>query len=1048
MSKDLDSTLELRAELEALRRRVAELEASLAQAGPLAVNQELEAILDSISDGLLVMDREWRYTYFSETAARIIHVRREDMLGRVVWDLFPHARGTKFYEYYHRAVETGEVQQFTEHYPEPLDQWLECRCYPSAEGLTVYFRDVTERIRAEQHAAELARKLDAALMAGEVATFEWSVPDDLVWGDRNFARMFGIEALEAERAPIGRYLEAIHPDDRRGVVERLQQTVETGAPYEAEYRVLVGEQVRWVVARGTGERDATGRVVRFPGAIVDITARKRVELALRESEERFRSVVENMSEGLMLFDAQANLVFQNAASLRIHGFDTLEDGRIEHDALAATWLAWDESGRAIGFDEWPVSRVFRHERFQNQVLRVVRPDTGREFVASYNGSPIYDAEGTLTLGFITLRDITEQVRATDALQRSERRLRAFFESDLMGAIYWTTDGRITGANDTFLRMIGYTRDDLASGRIAWAAMTPPEYEAVDRRALDELRRTGVDRPYEKEFIRKDGTRVPTLVGAAMVDDTFHDGVAFALDLTEKWRAEQNLRDRERELRQTSAVLNAINASMPVLVVVKDLESRVVLANPAMLALVGRPDAEVYGRTDVDWFGAEIGGSMVATDRRVIETGESLTVEELTPDGRTWLSTKTPWRDERGLVQGVVAVSHDITERKQSERAMADARHIAEEANRQKDDFLAMLGHELRNPLAPIRTATALLRHIGPSDPALQRARDVIDRQVSHMTRLIDDLLDVSRVARGKVTLRKEPFDLTGIVQAVVEDHRPLFEANGVSVSFIAPAAPVQAFGDSARVAQIVSNLVVNANKFTNRGGSVAVEVRPVEDHEVEIRVRDTGIGMEPAMQQALFEPFAQADRSLARSGGGLGLGLALVKGLTELHGGSVTARSEGPGTGAEFVVSLPIVIRATASDAARAPAASGAVLQRRILVVEDNVDAAEMLQQLLEADGHLVAVAHSGERGLDAARVQQPHVVICDIGLPGGMNGYDVARALRAAPHQPRPLLIALSGYGQEEDKQRALEAGFDWHLTKPVDPEVLRRRLEGRDGR
>jgi PAS domain S-box-containing protein len=378
-------------------------------------------------------------------------------------------------------------------------------------------------------------------------------------------------------------------------------------------------------------------------------------------------------------------------------------------------------------------------------------------------------------------------------------------------------------------------------------------------------------------------------------------------------------------------------------------------------------------------------------------------------------------------------------RKQAEVALAAAKTAAEEANRQKDYFLAVLGHELRNPLAPIRNAIALMKRLGPPEPALQRSRDMIDRQVTHMTRLIDDLLDVSRIANGKITLRKEEVDLTQLVQAAVEDHRPLLEGNGLHVDFRAPEQSLWVYGDAARITQIVGNLLQNANKFTNRGGRVTVSVGKDTDGAAIVTVTDTGIGMDAATLKRIFEPFTQVDSSIDRSRGGLGLGLALAQGLVKLHGGEICADSVGLGKGAQFVFTLPsIVHKQTVAKPASSPRA---IRAQRILVIEDNQDAAETLKMLLELSGHAVAVAHSGTEGVEQARRHKPEVVLCDVGLPG-MNGYEVARALRADPELRSAYLIAMTGYGQDEDKRQALEAGFDHHITKPTDFEALERLL------
>jgi CheY-like chemotaxis protein len=384
---------------------------------------------------------------------------------------------------------------------------------------------------------------------------------------------------------------------------------------------------------------------------------------------------------------------------------------------------------------------------------------------------------------------------------------------------------------------------------------------------------------------------------------------------------------------------------------------------------------------------------------------------------------------------------DVTERRRAADTLEAAKTAAEESNRQKDHFLAVLGHELRNPLAPIGNAVALLKRLGPPEPGSQRLHDMIERQVAHMTRLIDDLLDVSRISMGKIALRREELDLTEVVQRAVEDHRSLLDAHGLALRFAAPGESVGILGDGARITQVVGNLLVNACKFTDRGGCVDVSVEAAGGRQAVIRVRDTGIGIDRETLRVLFEPFAQADRSMHRSGGGLGLGLALVKGLVELHGGHVQANSAGTGLGAEFVVSLPGVVRRASADDAGSGGDGRASRPQRILIVEDNDDAAESLKLLLELSGHAVEVAHSGPEGLEKARLHKPEVVLCDIGLPG-MNGYEVATAIRKIGELGSVFLVAMTGYGLDEDRQRALAAGFDRHLTKPADPSVLERLL------
>jgi signal transduction histidine kinase/CheY-like chemotaxis protein len=397
--------------------------------------------------------------------------------------------------------------------------------------------------------------------------------------------------------------------------------------------------------------------------------------------------------------------------------------------------------------------------------------------------------------------------------------------------------------------------------------------------------------------------------------------------------------------------------------------------------------------------------------------------------------------------GLVAWNATVLSRVDGERERAEAalrRHAAElaEADRRKDQFLAMLAHELRNPLAPIRNAVQLMQQLGPAEPPLVRVREVIARQVAHQARLLDDLLDVSRISRGKIQLRREPLEFARLVGDVVEDHRRVLETAGLTVYLELPEERVWMEGDPTRLAQVVGNLLGNAAKFTEPGGQVRVRLVAEPDSQTAVlSVRDSGIGIEPTLLLHVFELFTQAEQGLDRSRGGLGLGLALVKGLVEQHGGSVWAHSEGPGQGADFNVLLPTLAAPPAMVAApsAAPLATGPI---RALVVEDNRDAAETLRDLLELAGCTVALAYSGPQALAIAPEFRPEVVLCDLGLPG-MSGYEVGAKLRQHPASARAQLIAVSGYGQAEDRERSQAAGFDLHLVKPVDPSELLRILE-----
>lgn len=379
------------------------------------------------------------------------------------------------------------------------------------------------------------------------------------------------------------------------------------------------------------------------------------------------------------------------------------------------------------------------------------------------------------------------------------------------------------------------------------------------------------------------------------------------------------------------------------------------------------------------------------------------------------------------------------------RARADAQtaqSALQEANRRKDDFLAVLAHELRNPLAPIRNAVELIRR-DPESPALiTRASSVIDRQVEHMARMVDDLLDDSRITRGKVVLREMQLDLVAVVRGTIEDHRALFEANDLELVSDLPNDPIPTVGDETRLAQVVGSLLTNAAKFSDLGGRVQVTLQN-KDGRAFLSVKDSGVGVPPELLGQMFEPFAQDQQTLARTRGGLGLGLALVKGFVELHGGKVRAVSAGRGKGTEVTIELPI---RGAPKPEEPKMITAKPRPKRVLIIEDNADAAETLGMFLEMLEHEVKIAGDGETGLELAANFNPDLILCDVGLPGQLDGYGVAQELRKNSSLSGTYLVALTGYGKDEDRSKALEAGFDLHLTKPVSPKVIEGLLSQLD--
>jgi len=481
------------------------------------------------------------------------------------------------------------------------------------------------------------------------------------------------------------------------------------------------------------------------------------------------------------------------------------------------------------------------------------------------------------------------------------------------------------------------------------------------------------------------------------------------------------------------------------VVVTDAQGRVTLLNPVAQALTG-------------WSAEALGQPLEAVFRIVNETTRK-TVENpvsqvirlgaivglanhtvlIAKDGTELAidDSGAPIRDARGRIVGVVLVFRDITQRRGSERALEDA-------DRRKDEFLAMLAHELRNPLAPIRNAAHTLALLGTGDDRVRWVSGVIERQVGLMTRLVDDLLDVSRITSGKITLQRTTVSVREVLAQSVETARPLAESRGQALEVDVPEDAGWVDGDPARLAQAVGNLLDNAIKYTDDGGRIGLRAR-VEAHEVVIVVEDSGVGVDPELLPHVFDLFIQADRSLERKQGGLGLGLTLVRRLVEMHGGHVEAASAGPGLGSAFTIRLPCLAAEVAEPVAAAEPAEAAPAgpARRILVVDDQQDSTDSLALFLRLRGHEVRTAHDGPSALDEIEHYRPEVVFLDLGLPG-MSGYDVARRVRMKTDLGPLRLVALTGYGTDADRQKTRDAGFDVHLAKPVDPRAVDELLAG----
>ena len=537
-------------------------------------------------------------------------------------------------------------------------------------------------------------------------------------------------------------------------------------------------------------------------------------------------------------------------------------------------------------------------------------------------------------------------------------------------------------------------------------------------------------------IRKDGTRfwADVVITALRSPQGRLTGfLKITRDLTERRRHEETLRESEERFRLL------VNSVKEYAIFMLDADGCVASWNLGAERIIGYTAAEIIGRSVACLYPAEAAerGSPERDLATVVaHGGMEINGRRVRKDGtRFWANVVIcSVHDLDGKLRGFAQVTRDLTERKQFKEL--------EESQQRTHEFLAMLSHELRNPLAPLKTSVDIMRLREMSDPVLIRARDVIDRQVQHLTHIIDELLDVSRITSGRIRLTSEALDLQGVVLRAVETARPLFDSKSHTLEIEAPTSHVWVRGDLTRLTQVFVNLLNNAAKYTPDRGRIEVAIRST-DKSAAVHIRDNGIGIAAELLPRMFDLFTQGDRPLDRTDGGLGVGLALVHRLVSLHGGVVKAFSEGIGRGSELVVTLPQYCQEISMPVASdPPPPEPQQKRRRLMVIDDNKDAAESMSMLFELWGHEVICAYDGRGALETAAKYRPDAVFLDIGLPG-MDGYEIAERLRELPESARTVLVAITGYGQDEDRRRSREAGIDHHLVKPVSPETLHKLLD-----
>lgn len=773
--------------------------------------------------------------------------------------------------------------------------------------------------------------------------------------------------------------------------------------------------------------DATGRTVLFGGIAIDITERKRAQDQLRLSEERLRLATEAGNVGVWECDVVRRTVSWTPSLYAIHGVSPEQ-----FDGTTEGVIALVHPEDRVILQQTLGSRL--RERPQTEIeFRAVRPD-GEVIWLYTNVSVVRENGAAVRILGVTL-DITTRKRIELALRESEERFSmAFNSSPLSLTLSSLKTGKLLEVNDTFTNTSGYTREE-AIGRTTvdlnlWVSSQERESE------MAAVQQSGKVRKQEYRFRSRHGKEILGLLSAERI---VIGGEPCALtvieDVTDREVAQKALRASEERLR---LALRGASAGVWTL----NIATEEIFWSEEFEPLYG------YNASTPRTLGTWL-ASIFPEDRRQVQDEIARHADSFDTDFRHEFRIVHPergirWilhlgrieRDAAGRAHDFSGISLDITERKQMEDELR-------ETDQRKNEFLATLAHELRNPLAPIRNGLEILRLTRGNGEAAEQARNMMDRQVRQMVRLIDDLLDLSRISRGMIELRSERIDLTATIRNALEISQPLIDEAGHALSVDVPLDSLFVHADQTRLAQVFANLINNAAKYTDKGGHIWLTLRQ-HGAQASISIRDNGIGIPAHLLPRVFEMFTQGSRSLEKTQGGLGIGLSIAKRLVEMHGGAIEARSDGPGTGSEFVVHLPLI----ASPAHRRPvmiSTQETVVARsglRVLIADDNADSAASLALMLKLKGMEVRTARDGLEAVEVVEVFIPQVVLLDIGMPH-LNGYDACRRIRQLPTGRNMLIVAMTGWGQEEDKRRSTLAGFDYHLVKPVDAVTLEDLLE-----
>jgi PAS domain S-box-containing protein len=1052
----------------------------------------LASIVESSDDAIIGKDVNGRITSWNRGAERIFGYSAAEAVGHPIAMLAPSDRVDEMPAILGRIRRGERVEHFDTQRRAKDGRFVPISLTVSPIededgniiGASKIARDISERKRAEETLRAEKARLHTTLTSIGDAVIVTDAEGHVTLMNGVAQAMTGWEDRAAGR-PLGEVFRIVNEQTRQPVDNPLSRVRREGTVTGlANHTVLIAMDgtERPIDDSAAPIKDAQGRVVGVVLVFRDRTERRRAEEALRQSEQRLAAELEAMTR---LHSLSTRLLY--ADDLRTALDDVLDNAIVTSGADFGNIQLYNPQ---IGALEIVAQRGFRQDFLD--YFRTVRVDEGsacaqamqsaeriiiedveldpaykphRQVAAAagyraVQSTPLKNRGGTV-LGMLSTHfrtqhrpserdvrlldlyarhaaDMIERMRSDEALRQSEQRFTRFMQR--LPGLAWIKDlqGRYIYANDAAVKVYRCSQGGLygKTDEQVFPPETAARFKQNDLKALASEAGVQIIETLEHE----DGivhhsvvSKFPIL--GAEGSPAFVGGMA--IDITDRLRAEEVLAESEQRFRQLAENIKEV------FWMADPQTTEILYISPAYEQVWGRSCQSLFEqpRSFLDAVHPEdrerVRFAALEKHSRGEATDEEYRV--VRPEGSVrWVRDRAfPVRDANGQVYRMVGIAEDITEKKRAEEEL-------KEDDRRKDEFLAMLAHELRNPLAPIRNALHIMKQPRVERAVVERVQEMMERQVQHMTRMVDDLLDVSRITRGKIELRKEVVDLASVVSRTVEVIRPLIEDRHQELTVDLPPKPLRLGADPTRLEQVLANLLNNAAKYTDHGGHIGLSARQ-DGSELVLRVKDTGVGVAADMLARIFEPFVQSDRMLHHSQGGLGIGLTLVRSLVEMHGGTVTAHSEGPGKGSEFIVRLPAFSQKQQVSGTRAAGAGSEPVvtapQRRILVVDDNVDAAESLALLLRMEGHDVRVAHDGPGALAAVEADPPDLVFLDIGMPV-MNGYEVAQRLRQRPGLENLLLVAMTGWGQKEDRCRSQEAGFDRHLVKPVEPDALRQLL------